>query len=65
MNGKLDFERELEILCIIYDIQMKKINQITNMIGKLKNNNQNQLIRLGEKKMKDLNIKIKSGDYKL
>ena len=55
------FEKELNILFIMYDTQIKKMVQITDMIEKLKINNQKKLIKLGEKKMKDLNIKIKIG----
>lgn len=65
MTQKIDYERELNDLHIIYDFQMDKLNQISNMIENHKKNNEKELLKLGNKWLKQNNIKIKNGGSKL
>lgn len=65
MTQKRDYERELNCLHLKYDFQMKKLNQVSQMIVKHKKDNEKELLKLGNKWLKQNKIKIKNGGYKL
>ena len=61
----MKYKQELSCLHLIYDFQMEKLNQVSRMIEDHKKNNEKELLKLGNKWLKQNNIKIKNGGCKL